>query len=260
MIMPIHFDFPFYLTLSVIVTGFIVLLNKLFLAKKRSVDAKQPMLIEYARSFFPVLLIVLLIRSFLFQPYRVPTGSLEPTIMPGDFMIVSQYSYGLRLPVFRNKILDLGKPKVGDLALFHWPVDTSILFVKRIVGTPGDHVVYKNKELYVNGIKMEQSYIKKTLNILDGMDKIVDEFSESIPGKTHHILVDPRGGDWKSYDFIVPEHMYFAMGDNRDHSLDSRAWGFVPDSYLVGKPVAILFGWDSKNNKFRPNRFSLNLQ
>ena len=144
--MIVNFDFPFYLTLAVAVTGVVTLVDQIMWAKSRkAMGGKQPKIIEFSRSFFPALLIVWIIRSFIVQPYRVPTGSLEPTVMPGDFIAVSQYSYGLRLPVTNTKILGTGEPKRGDIALFYWPDDTRVRFVKRVVGLPGDHIEYKNK-------------------------------------------------------------------------------------------------------------------
>jgi signal peptidase I len=253
--MPIHIDFPFVLTLLVIVTGLIALADRLFFAKKRSGDtATMPYIVELSRSFFPALLLVWLIRSFLIQPYRVPTGSLEPTILPGDFIAVKQFSYGLRLPVLNKEIVKIGEPKRGDIALFHWPVDTSKLFVKRVVGIPGDHIVYKNNQLTINGQAMQQQYIGKALETEQGgITASVDKMLENLDGVKHYIFLKP-GSSTQDIDITVPEGHYFMVGDNRDDSYDSRDWGFVPKSFLVGKAFGIWMSWDSERHTVRWRR------
>ena len=136
-----NIDFPLILVVAVIFAGVLSLIDVLFFAKKRKKnDSRMPLIVDYSRSFFPVLLLVLIIRSFIFQPYRVPTGSLEPTVLPGDFIAVSQYAYGLRLPVLGTKILPISEPKKGDIALFYWPVNPKIMFVKSVFGTPGHNL------------------------------------------------------------------------------------------------------------------------
>ena len=147
-------DFAFLLTLAVFTTGVFTLVGALAYRGKKA--DQIPLVFEYSRSFFPVLLLVWIIRSFMFQPYRVPTGSLEPTVLPGDLIIVSQFAYGLRFPVFEWKLMGKAEPKRGDITLFHWPVDPKVIFVKRVIGLPGDRVEYKDKVLYINGKKMSQ--------------------------------------------------------------------------------------------------------
>ena len=242
-----NIDFPLILTSLVLLSGMVALIDLLFLRKKRQLAAKKdPVIVDYARSFFPILLIVLIIRSFIIQPYRVPTGSLEPTVLPGDFIAVEQYSYGMRLPVIHTKILNVGEPKVGDIALFRWPVDPSKIFVKRVIGTPGDHIVYKDKVLYINGKVATQSYIGEGLDSEPGMPSLpVIEKQENLMGMKHLIQVKSTGGATQNYDFVVPKKMYFMMGDNRDNSEDSRFWGFVPENDLVGKAFIIWMSWDS---------------
>lgn len=254
--MPIHFDFPFLLTAVVIVSGFIALLDKLFLAKRRKEnDLIKPWYIEYANSFFPILLVVLLIRSFIVQPYRVPSGSLEPTVAPGDFIAVNQFVYGLRLPVLNTKVYAIGEPKLGDIALFHWPVDTSTILVKRFIGMPGDHIEYKNKQLIINGKIAPQKELGLALDYEVTPPATVHQRMETLPnGVEHAIFINPKRNNDENFDLIVPDGSYFVMGDNRDNSNDSRYWGFVPEENLIGKVFASWMSWDSINHTVRWNR------
>ncbi len=239
-------DFTFYLTLAVIVTGLIALLDSLFWTKKRRQSGKKPsILVEYARAFFPVLLLVLLIRSFLVQPYRVPTSSMVPTILPGDFIAVKQYEYGLRLPVLNKKIISIHEPRHGDVVLFRFPPNPSLTYVKRIVGVPGDHVEYRNKILYINGKEMQQKLLEETHYIDEnGIYFVVNRLEENLDGVKHQIFVQPSGGETQDYDVIVPPNHYFAMGDNRDNSGDSRIWGFVPEENLIGQAFWAFMSWN----------------
>jgi len=254
--MNLSVDFPLILIFLVFLSGIIALLDLLFFAKRRQqAGKKQPKTVEYARSFFPVLLLVLLIRSFIGQPYRVPTGSLEPTVIPGDFIAVSQFSYGLRLPVTHTKILNIGEPKLGDIALFRWPVNPARIFVKRVIGVPGDHVVYKNKVLTINGKTMPQKLLGTALDIEPGYKTVsVLRKQEDLMGHKHQIFVHKHGGLPRNFDVVVPKGMYFMMGDNRDNSDDSRAWGFVPESALIGKAYLVFFSWNSAKHDVRWRR------
>lgn len=254
--MPIHFDFAFFLTLLVFLTGIVCLVDFLFFAgKRRAEDAKPNWAVEFSRSFFPALLLVWIIRSFVIQPYRVPTGSLEPTILPDDFIAVKQYSYGLRFPISNVKIYGMGAPKHGDIALFRWPVDTSKLFVKRVIGLPGDHITYKNKVLTINGKEMQQKYLGKGVDIeAGGLTSEVDRKQENLFGIVHDIFVKPNENDFADIDVVVPEGYYFMMGDNRDDSDDSRSWGFVPEKFLIGKAFGIWLSWDSSTYRVRWDR------
>jgi signal peptidase I len=254
--MPIHFDLPLILTLLVLVTGLTALIDIIFFAKKRQArNGKHPLIVELSRSFFPALLLVWIIRSFIIQPYRVPTGSLEPTVLPGDFIAVKQFSYGLHLPVVNFKVMHVGEPKRGDIALFYWPIDTSKLFVKRVIGLPGDHVVYKDKTLTINGQEMTQKSLGKAFEIEpDGLSE-VDRKLENLTGITHEIFVKPEMMNLDNeVDVTVPDGHYFMMGDNRDDSDDSRRWGFVPERYLIGKAFGIWMSWDSLDHRIRWER------
>src|SRR3989338_1497803 len=259
--MNISFDFPFILTALVVLSGAIALIDVLFFAKKRQAsNKKKPMIVDYARSFFPVLLLVWAIRSFIIQPYRVPTGSLEPTVVPGDFIAVSQFSYGLRLPVLNSKLLDIGEPKRGDIALFHWPPNPAYVFVKRVVGLPGDHIVYKDKTLYINGKEMQQTLIDSGFDVEPGESpQPVTLKMEDLMGIKHQIQLADDGSSAKPLDIVVPEGMYFMMGDNRDDSDDSRMWGFVPEKNLIGKAFGIWLSWDSLKHRVRWERIGKGL-
>ncbi len=251
--MPINYDFPFYLTLLVILTGILTFIDKFFFQKEReAAGKKQPWYFDYSRSFFPALFIVLIIRSFIIQPYRVPTGSLEPTILPGDFIVVQQYAYGLRLPVLQKKIYNIGEPKRGDIALFYYPEDTAVRFIKRVIGLPGDHVVYKNKTLTINGKEMKQVVLGPALNEDPG-DPVIRK-RENLDGVQHDIFISEDKGWFQEFDVTVPPHHYFMMGDNRDYSADSRYWGTVPEEYLIGRAFATWLSWDSIKTRVRWSR------
>ncbi len=250
----ISYYFPIALTAATILTGLIYGLDKIFWAKKRDKAAKKPALIEFSHSFFPVFLIVFIIRSFIVQPYRVPTGSLEPTVLPNDFLLVTQYSYGLRLPITNTRFIKISDPKRGEIAVFHFPPDPSVDYVKRIVGLPGDHIVYRHKTLYVNGVKAQQTYVGPAIDYEPEGDIEVKLYEEDLMGVKHPILVNPNTTENHAYDLIVPPGMYFAMGDNRDGSYDSRYWGFVPEENLVGRAQYILLSYDNQAKKLRWSR------
>jgi len=251
-----NIDFATILTALVLITGIISLIDIIFFAKKRKkTGKKKPILIDYSRSFFPILLIVLIIRAFIIQPYRVPSGSLQPTILPGDFIAVKQFAYGLRLPVIDYKIIKTGEPKRGDIALFRWPDNPSLTFIKRVVGVPGDHIVYRNKILRINGKIADQKLIGPALDIEpDNVPVAVQEKLENLLGIRHRIFIREASGDIGTVDTIVPKGYYFMMGDNRDASDDSRYWGFVPEKNLIGKAFLIWMSWDSENHTVRWHR------
>ncbi len=213
-------------------------------------------IIKFGRSYFPVFLLVLLVRSFVFQPFKVVSGSLEPTVLIGDYLAVNQAAYGLRLPVVHSKIFDTNKPHVGDIALFYFPENPKLVFVKRVIGIPGDHIVYKNKILTINGKEMPQSEDGIGFDIEPNLPpKLMLQKTESLNGHLHKIYVS----DAPSFDdieVIVPENSYFMMGDNRDDSDDSRRWGFVPEQNLIGRAYRILFSWDGDSHKPRFRRIA----
>jgi signal peptidase I len=171
--------------------------------------------------------------------------------MPGDFIAVSQFSYGLRLPVLRTKFLSIGEPQRGDIALFRWPVDPRIIFVKRVIGLPGDHLVYKDKVLTINGVKATQKFIQHTYDYGDGpgYKRLVYRLQENLGDIQHGIFIQPVGGETQEVDVTVPAGQYFMMGDNRDDSDDSRSWGYVPEANLIGRAFGVWFSWDAVNHR-----------
>jgi len=244
-----NFNFELILFYAVVVSGVIALFDILFLEKKRKSDTKLPILIDYARSFFPVLLLVFLLRSFFFEPYRIPSGSLLPTLNIGDFILVNKYHYGVRLPVIHTKIIPIDEPKRGDIIVFRWPPNPRVDFIKRVIGTPGDKISYVDKILYVNGIKMPQIGLNTVPD-----DNTHVEKEEDLSGVKHLIYENSARMGEDFHDIIVPMGMYFVMGDNRDDSADSRYWGFVPDKDIIGKAKYIWMSWDSDNTTVRWKR------
>lgn len=257
-----NFNFELILFYATIVSGVIYLVDVLFLARRRQPkftakgEIKYPLVIDYARSFFPVLLVVFLLRSFLFEPFRIPSGSLEPTLLMGDFILVNKFDYGVRLPVIHQKILERHTPQRGDIMVFRWPPNPSVNFIKRVIGIPGDHISYINKELYINGVKLPQEYLKNSMaQDENGGEWNAIEKQEDLLGIKHRIFVDPARSSRDYKDIVVPDGMYFVMGDNRDDSADSRFWGFVPEENIVGKAVLIWLSWDGPKTSVRWQRF-----
>jgi len=267
-----NFDFPTLLVLACGITGGIWLFASLILAPGRrrrlaqQPDAgsgteavvKEPVLVEYARSFFPVILIVLLLRSFLFEPFRIPSGSMMPTLLVGDFILVNKYAYGIRLPVINQKVIEIAEPQRGDVVVFRFPMDETTDYIKRVVGLPGDRIAYRNKVLYVNGKPAAQEPAGVYTGAGGGARETGSLMARETIGETEHdILLNPLAPNlapgcrvlWGG-EATVPEGHYFVMGDNRDNSNDSRCWGFVPEENLVGKAVAIWMSWDSARDGF----------
>lgn len=234
-------DFPLILVSLVFITGIIWTLDKFVLAKKRGVDEPVPTWVEYSGSFFPVLLIVLLLRSFLFEPFQIPSASMVPTLKVGDFILVNKFSYGLRLPVVGTKVVNIGEPERGDVMVF-FPPDDERYFIKRVIGLPGDKVELVNNVLYVNGQQMQQTALPPVL----GEDPNYVQVIESL-GDVDHVIRKAKiaGRFGRHYSITVPEGHYFMMGDNRDNSSDSRAWGTVPEQNIVGKAVAVWMHWET---------------
>lgn len=216
----------------------------------RAALLKQPVWIEYSGSFFPVIALVFFLRSFLYEPFKIPSSSMVPTLMVGDLILVNKFTYGIRLPIVNKKVIEINHPQRGDVMVFKYPKDLSVDYIKRVVGVPGDKIVYKNKRLTINGSPLAY----KTLP--DFLDEQTLSYSgqleENLGGVSHRILNDQRAPSYVpnpdnfpqhelcTYDIegfacTVPEGQYFMMGDNRDNSLDSRYWGFVPDQNIVGK-------------------------
>ncbi len=270
------FDIALVLVSLTFVSGVIWLMDKVLWEKERQekqqakIDARgkditaqerdallaDPIIIDYAKSLFPVFFVVLILRSFIFEPFRIPSQSMMPNLWVGDFILVNKFSYGVRLPVLNTEIIDSGKPKNGDVAVFRYPVNPAINFIKRVIGVPGDHIVYKNKLLYVNDQVMTQELLGEYKGKGSGKKMTGATLkSENLLGVQHDILLVANKPDL-SYmyysefyknghlDLFVPEGKYFVMGDNRDESHDGRFWGLVPEENLVGKAFMIWFNWD----------------
>ena len=266
-----NINLPLILTLAVLISGVIWLIDVLFFASARkakialveqqfqsvnrtgepqkaaydlakSAASKEPVLVEYAKSFFPVLFIVFFLRSFLVEPFQIPSGSMIPTLQVGDFILVNKFAYGLRVPVLNKTFISVDKPKRGDVMVFFPPHHPDTYFIKRVIGLPGDEISYVNHVLTING-KVVPQKIQATLPVGAPTFNIV---TETIDGKqitTYKHLVPGYlsvRGAWK-----IPEGHYFMMGDNRDNSADSRDWGFVSEDAIVGKAFAVWMHWEN---------------
>ncbi|HEY8010143.1 MAG TPA: signal peptidase I [Rudaea sp.] len=287
------FDFALLLVVLTAVTGIIWLFDRLFFHKGRVARAqamgalggsqrereqrvteamREPAIVEYARSFFPVILIVLLFRSFIAEPFKIPSGSMMPTLLVGDFVLVNKFAYGLRLPVLNKKFFEVGEPKRGDVFVFVYPGYAcerdgkpvrsgsrcgypvtpvpKMNYIKRVIGLPGDTITYRNKTLYVNDKEIPQNDVgpfggpfrSGDPNACDMQGSEIKQ--ELLPAVEHRILNMPTQNGAEG-TFQVPAGQYFAMGDNRDCSEDSRYWGFVPEQNLVGRAFVIWMNWDS---------------
>jgi signal peptidase I len=273
------FDFPALLVGATLFTGLAWALDAAFLAPRRrqkaahlvqggaaqdsdqvAITLKEPTWIEYCKSFFPVILAVLLLRSFLVEPFRIPSGSMMPTLLVGDFILVNKFAYGIRLPVVNTKIIEIDEPERGDVVVFRYPKDPSVDYIKRVVGLPGDTIRYTNKVVYVNGQPAGQVpagvYLGKGSGVsMSGASKRREQLGDL----QHDILVMPRTPGVQG-EYVVGEDEYFVMGDNRDNSNDSRYWGTVPEENLVGKAFRIWMNWDSANGGIDWDRIGMKIQ
>jgi len=243
-----HFDFAFFLVAATFVTGLVWGGHTLWRKLRPAAEAsKEPILVEYARSFFPIVLIVLLLRSFLVEPFRIPSASMMPTLLIGDFILVNKFTYGIRLPVINKKIIDIDTPQRGDIVVFRYPKQPEIDYIKRVIGLPGDRIAYYNKQLRVNGEPVPLTAQGIYQGVGQGIAMTGTTLKQEDLGTlTHPILIDPRAPSVEGV-YIVPPGHYFVMGDNRDNSNDSRYWGTVPEQNLVGKAFFIWMNWDWQN-------------
>lgn len=255
-----NIDFAAVLVALTLLSGLIWLTDSLLFAGKRkavpsrTAGAKEekatppvPLVVDYAKSFFPIFLLVLILRSFIAEPFRIPSASMMPTLLIGDFILVNKYDYGIRLPVIDTKIIENRTPVRGDIIVFRYPEDPSIPYIKRVVGLPGDHIAYYDKTLYINGEPMHQESLGTYR--AKGSGKMMDGVSlgrEYLDDVQHQILVDPERYS-REVEGVVPAGHYFVLGDNRDNSKDSRYWGFVPDENLIGRAFMIWMYWDVRN-------------
>lgn len=270
-------DFATILVIAALVTGSIWVLDVLVLAPRREralgyakaagrgsggaakEERKLPWYVDFSRSFFPVILAVLVLRSFVVEPFRIPSGSMMPTLLAGDFILVNKFAFGVRLPVINTKIIDSGSPERGDVAVFRYPEDPSVAFIKRIVGLPGDRLQYRNKKIFINGEPVPQ------IDLPDNDEGAVDGYDlrlERLGGDGHRILVreDPHRMPWDYVDYEIPSGHYFVMGDNRDNSRDSRVWGLLPEENLIGKAFFIWLNLDCITGKGHCDRIGSGIE
>jgi signal peptidase I len=262
-------DFPLILVILVFGSGMIWLLDAIFLApgrrrlaselqgqfpgwqqegseqaasyqKRLAETAREPLVVEYAKSFFPVLLVVFVLRSFLVEPFQIPSSSMVPTLEVGDYILVNKYTYGIRLPVIRTKVLALNEPKRGDVMVFFPPHMNDTYYIKRVVGLPGDNITYRDKRLFVNGEEVPQEMLAV---LPEGLSRY--QMGMETLGGVRHLFQNDESRPARDFSVeVLPGH-YFMMGDNRDNSSDSRVWGQVPEKDIVGKAFAVWMHWDS---------------
>ena len=257
-------DFALILFIALVLTGVVALWDRLLGARKRTASAATgrsvvsdtgelvtkekvgpSIIVEYARAFFPVILLVFVLRSFVVEPFRIPSGSMLPTLYIGDFILVDKFRYGIRLPIVNLRIFPTGAPRRGEVMVFRYPHDDSINFIKRVIGLPGDEIVYDQKRLFINGTEVQQvksdSYQLETSR----QELYVIEFSEVVGASTHSILND-RGRTSRTMTISVPEGSYFVMGDNRNNSRDSRFWMYLPKETIIGRASMVWLTCEEK--------------
>ncbi|WP_430434407.1 signal peptidase I [Methyloversatilis sp.] len=253
-------NFALILFVLCVLTGILWVMDKAVFAKQRPAGSPDPWWVEYGASFFPVIIVVFTLRSFVVEPFRIPSGSMIPTLLVGDFILVNKYTYGVRLPVLNTKIVNMNDPQRGDVMVFRYPADPSVNYIKRVVGLPGDKIAYQNKRLTINGVevpvKAQEDYFHKERAYYS------NRYSETLGEVEHSILNDrdaradvPMALDFPGRENCVYNHEgvrcevpaghYFVLGDNRDQSADSRVWGFVPDANIVGKAFFVWFHADA---------------
>jgi signal peptidase I len=251
-------NFALLLFTLLVVTGAVSGLDALYFRRHRAEGRREPWWIEYPKSFFPVILIVFVLRSFLVEPFKIPSGSMIPTLLVGDFILVNKFTYGIRLPVINLKVIDIGEPERGDVMVFRYPEDTSVDYIKRVVGLPGDKVAYQNKRLVINGrevpvqaagdylLKDKIQYLRQYTEML-GKVRHTILLDQSEPAALRYVKQFPQRENciYNNSGMVctVPPGHYFMMGDNRDNSSDSRVWGFVPEGNIVGKAFFIWFNF-----------------
>lgn len=274
--MDFNFDFPTFLVLLTLFTFIFWIIDRVRTKKQKSLahsshttltkeQLKELSVISEEESFswiktfaeaFPVVLIVLILRSFVFEPFRIPSGSMLPTLLVGDFIVVNKFNYGLRTPIGNVKFFEIGEPKRGDVIVFKHPTE-GVEYIKRVIGIPGDKVEYKNKRIWVNGKVAD--YQKQDVFLDEGRPHNV--FKEVWPKGSaqgdddyfsHHMMLNGRIYTQHPQQWVVPEGQYFCLGDNRDNSKDSRYWGFVPEDKIIGRAFGIWMSWNSDASSWFP--------
>ena len=248
-------QFGVFMLLMLILTGGIWLFDTLFLKKKRAAGAEDPEVLEYAKSFFPVILVVFFVRSFIVEPFKIPSGSMMPTLLTGDFILVNKYDYGLRDPVLNHTFYEVNHPQRGDVFVFHYPPEPTTNYIKRVIGLPGDKIRYVDKRLTINGQALEVTNPTDYEYVAPGLNMVMaKKYREQLGNVQHDILINEWTNNYEpdaigakfanGEEITVPAGHYLAMGDNRDNSSDSRVWGFVPEENLVGKAFYIWMNFD----------------
>ena len=235
-------DFALILVIASAVTGVVWGLDALFFMRHRAAEERsEPLLVEYSRAFFPILLFVLVLRSFLYEPFRIPSGSMTPTLLDGYFIFVNKFVYGLRVPVVNTKVVEIGQPERGDLMVFKLPSDAGTNYIKRVVGLPGDVVEYRNKQLKING----ETVPVDRLGTYEGTGQPGAQLVREQLGSADHQILLMGGRASPEGTYMVPTGHFFVMGDNRDNSRDSRFQGvsFIPEDRLVGRAVRVWMNW-----------------
>ncbi|RFA28349.1 signal peptidase I [Alkalilimnicola ehrlichii] len=256
------FNFELLLVILTLVTGVIWAWDKWlrpdepdWVTEAEKAEGKtppEPWWLDLSRSLFPVILAVLVIRSFVVEPFRIPSGSMVPTLLTGDFILVNKFSYGIRLPVIYTKLVPVGEPQRGDVAVFRYPENPAQDYIKRVIGLPGDRISYRNKQLFVNGEPIPQVNLGPYVGPEGGPGALLHK--EEVAGDSYTILIHPQLAFWQDYDYRVPEGTYYVLGDNRDQSSDSRSWGPVPEENLVGRAFIVWMSWDPARNRINWSR------
>ncbi len=247
--------FALFMIVVLLVTGLIWLFDIVVLSKRRPAGAEEPIIVEYAKSFFPVILLVFFVRSFIVEPFKIPSGSMMPTLLAGDFILVNKFTYGLRVPILNNTFIEMNHPERGDVFVFHYPPDPSVDYIKRVVGLPGDKISYQDKRLTINGKLLDVKDVGDYEYVMSGLNIVTaKQYRETLGSVNHDILIHDVMGSYdvdaigakfaNNEEITVPAGHYLAMGDNRDNSSDSRVWGFVPERNLVGKAFFIWMNFD----------------
>lgn len=272
--------FPFILFFITFYAGCIWVFNKIKIKKNKEQKIQYSFINEYAIEVFPLLLVIFLFRSFIIEPFQIPSGSMRPTLEDGDFIVVNKFNYGIRDPLFRSEILDNNKPERGDVIVFKYPIDPRVDYIKRVIGLPGDKILYKDDTLYIkkkclnNSIKCSEykqiSQKIKSLSVKKS-EQAGFEYRSVSEDYEHNIFIDKDSVSNEPFfcsfakgaicaqkgtlsnEFIVPNEHYFVLGDNRNYSLDSRFWGFVPEENIVGNALFIWMSFEFSENKYLPS-------